>query len=180
MTDFRVPAWGYWIMGVGLAAFIVMLVMYIRRNRGFKRPLFASPYVLWLVVFTVIPCLLVAYFSFTDYQGNFTLDNFKDFWDSNYTARKAMDPKEMKMYEEMGLTLEDLGLERGTININTLVFSLWMAFLCTVICLLLGYPAAHIMAMVRSRKFIHMGTMKRITRVGPSLNSRSAMICAAG
>ncbi len=146
MTDFRVPAWGYWIMGVGLAAFIVMLVMYIRRNRGFKRPLFASPYVLWLVVFTVIPCLLVAYFSFTDYQGNFTLDNFKDFWDSNYTARKAMDPEEMKMYEEMGLTLEDLGLERGTININTLVFSLWMAFLCTVICLLLGYPAAHIMA----------------------------------
>ena len=46
----------------------------------------------------------------------------------------------------MGLTLEDLGLARNSINIDTLVFSLWMAFLCTAICLLLGYPAAHIMA----------------------------------
>ena len=146
MTDFQVPVWGYWLMGIGLAAFVATLIIYVRRNRGFKRPLFASPYVLWLVVFTVIPCLLVAYFSFTDWQGNFTLDNFKDFWDSNYTARKTMDPDEMQMYMDMGLTLEDLGLERGTININTLVFSLWMAFLCTAICLLLGYPAAHIMA----------------------------------
>ena len=146
MTDFRVPAWGYWVMGVGLAAFIVLLVMYIRKNRGFKRPLFASPYVLWLAVFTVVPCLLVAYFSFTDPAGNFTLDNFKNFWDSSYNARSAMKPEELESYLQMGLTMEDLGLARNSINIDTLVFSLWMAFLCTAICLLLGYPAAHIMA----------------------------------
>ena len=146
MTDFQVPSWGYWVMGIGFIVFIALLVAYIHKNRGFKRPFFASPYVLWLVVFTVIPCLLVAYFSFTDPAGNFTLDNFKNFWDSNYNARKAIDPAELDTYLSMGLTLNDLGLARNSINIDTLVFSLWMAFLCTVICLLLGYPAAHIMA----------------------------------
>lgn len=146
MTNFKVPVWGYWIMGIGLLAFLALLVIYIRKNRGFKRPIFASPYVLWLVVFTVIPCLLVAYFSFTDPAGNFTLDNFKNFWDSSYNARKAMNQEELQMYLDMGLTLEDLGMARNSINIDTLVFSLWMAFLCTAFCLLLGYPAAHIMA----------------------------------
>ena len=146
MTDFHVPVWGYWMMGLGFAAFVALLISYIHKNRGFRRPIFASPYVLWIIVFTVIPCLLVAYFSFTDPQGNFTFDNFKNFWDSNFNARKAMDPELIRQYEDMGLTLDDLGLSRDSINIDTLVFSLWMAFLCTVICLLLGYPAAHIMA----------------------------------
>ena len=134
MTNFKVPVWGYWMMGIGFAAFVALLIAYIRKNRGFRRPVFASPYMLWLIVFTVIPCFLVAYFSFTDPQGNFTLDNFKNFWDSNYNARKAIAPEDLEMYRSMGLTLEDLGLARDSINIDTLVFSLWMAFLCTAIC----------------------------------------------
>ena len=129
-------------MGLGLAAFIGLIVFYVRKNRGFKRPLFASPYVLWLIIFTVIPCLLVAYYSFTDPAGHFTLDNFKTFWDSNYNTRKAM---EMEMGGMEGLDLYEI-FPRESSNIDTLVFSLWMAFLCTVICLLMGYPAAHIMA----------------------------------
>jgi spermidine/putrescine transport system permease protein len=37
-------------------------------------------------------------------------------------------------------------IRRGTVNVDTLVYSLWMAFLCTVICLVMGYPAALFMA----------------------------------
>ena len=37
-------------------------------------------------------------------------------------------------------------ISRGTVNVDTLVYSLWMAFLCTLISLLLGYPAALYMA----------------------------------
>ena len=37
-------------------------------------------------------------------------------------------------------------ITRGTVNVDTLVYSLWMAFKCTVICLILGYPAALFMA----------------------------------
>ncbi|MGN1339140.1 MAG: ABC transporter permease [Oscillospiraceae bacterium] len=35
---------------------------------------FAYPYLIWMVVFIVVPLLMVAYFAFTDDEGNFTLD----------------------------------------------------------------------------------------------------------
>ncbi|MDD3412155.1 MAG: ABC transporter permease [Eubacteriales bacterium] len=90
-----------------------------------------------MILFTIVPCLLIAWYSFTDANGAFTLDNFRNFWDSNYTVNQ--------MYEQMGPEYSVL-IERGTVNIDILVYSLWMAVLCTVICLLLGYPAAYCMA----------------------------------
>ncbi len=38
--------------------------------------IFAFPYVLWLVLFTVIPLFIVVYFAFTDSTGDLTLANF--------------------------------------------------------------------------------------------------------
>ncbi len=35
----------------------------------------ATPYLVWMVVFIVVPLLMVAYFAFTDADGNFTLAN---------------------------------------------------------------------------------------------------------
>ncbi len=35
----------------------------------------AAPYLVWMVVFIVVPLLMVAYFAFTDADGNFTLAN---------------------------------------------------------------------------------------------------------
>ncbi len=40
-----------------------------------KLRFFAAPYLVWMVVFIVVPLLMVAYFAFTDKDGNFTLDN---------------------------------------------------------------------------------------------------------
>lgn len=134
MIDLKIPAWGFWAMGAALLAFIALLVMYIRRNHGLNRPLFAAPYSLWMVLFTILPCVLIAYYALTDTAGNFTLDNFKSFWDSNYNL-KAVLPEEVAA-----------GIPRGTVNVDTLVYSLWMAALCTALCLLLGYPAALFMA----------------------------------
>ena len=54
MTNFEVPVWGYWIMGLGFAAFFGLLGYYIYKNRGFRRPIFATPYMIWLIVFTVV------------------------------------------------------------------------------------------------------------------------------
>ncbi|MBE5783926.1 MAG: ABC transporter permease [Clostridiales bacterium] len=115
-----------------------MLVIYFKRNHGLKRPIFASPYTLWMILFTVLPCILIAYYAFTDTNGQFTLDNFKNFWDSNYDMNKEL--------IAMGFNPAEMGFSRGTVNVDTLTYSLWMAFLCTLICLVLGYPAAHIMA----------------------------------
>ena len=88
MSNLQVPAWGTWVMLVGFVAFLVLLVIYFKRNHGLKRPIFSSPYTLWIIVFTIVPCLLIAYYAFTDVNGAFTLDNFKNFWDSNYDMNK--------------------------------------------------------------------------------------------
>lgn len=145
MTTLEIPVWGFLLMAVCLAGFIALIIWYVKRNHGIRRPVFSSPYILWIIIFTVVPCLLVGYYSFTDVNGKFTLDNFASFWDSNFLARKDMG-EELAIYEEMGITAEDLGLGYGNANISTLLFSLWMAFLCTLFCLALGYPAAHFMA----------------------------------
>ncbi|MEG1676561.1 MAG: ABC transporter permease [Clostridia bacterium] len=103
-----------------------------------KRSFFSMPYTLWMILFTIVPCLLIGYYAFTDAgTGAFTLDNFINFWDSNYSVNK--------MYEAMGPEFSVL-IQRGTVNIDILIYSLWMALLCTVVCLLLGYPAALFMA----------------------------------
>ena len=138
MSNLRIPAWGIWAMLGGALAFIALLILYFRRSHGVKRPIFSAPYTLWMIVFTVVPCVLVAYYAFTDADGGFTLNNFKNFWDSNYDMNQEL--------IAMGLDPQELGFGRGTVNVDTLVYSLWMAFLCTVICLVLGYPTAHIMA----------------------------------
>ena len=138
MMDLHLPAWAIWVMLAGLAVFIVMFIIILRRNHGVKRSMFSTPYALWMIIFTIIPCLLVAYYAFTDANGKFTLDNFISFWDSNHEMNKEL--------ANLGFDPAAMGFTRGMVNISTLVYSLWMAFLCTVICLLIGYPAALFMA----------------------------------
>ena len=41
-----------------------------------KRSWYASPYALWMVLFTVVPLLFVCYYAFTDSSGAFTTANF--------------------------------------------------------------------------------------------------------
>ena len=133
----QLPAWAWWLMGLGLALFAALVALSVRRNRGIKRTLFAAPYSLWMILFTVLPVILIGYYAFTDQSGAFTLDNFRNFWDSNYTKNQ--------LYASLGPEASQY-MVRGTVNVDTLVYSLWMAFLCTIICLVLGYPAALFMA----------------------------------
>ena len=132
--DISLPWWSYALMGLGLCAFLALIILSIRRNHGIRRSLFAAPYSLWMILFTIVPCILIAYYAFTDTSGAFTLDNFRSFWDSNTEMKKIVG-------EEFAATIP-----RGTVNVDTLVYSLWMAFLCTLISLILGYPAALFMA----------------------------------
>lgn len=43
-----------------------------------KRKLLAAPYLVWMAVFVIVPILMVAYFAFTDGEGNFTLEYISD------------------------------------------------------------------------------------------------------
>ena len=131
MMNMQLPSWAYWAMGAGLACFIALVALSVRRHHGVKRSLFAAPYTLWMLVFTLLPCILIAYYAFTDTNGAF-------FWDSNNSMRENL---RALAGDEVAATVA-----RGSVNVDTLVYSLWMAFLCTAISLLLGYPAALFMA----------------------------------
>ncbi len=137
ISSMQLPPWAWWMMALGLAAFAALVFFSIRRNNGVKRSLFASPYSLWMILFTLLPVILIGYYAFTNKSGAFTLDNFSHFFDSNHGKNQ--------IYASMGEEYSSY-IRRGTVNVDTLVYSLWMALWCTVICLLLGYPAALFMA----------------------------------
>ena len=79
MYNMSLPWWGWPLMAAGFVCFVLMVALSVRRHHGVKRSLFASPYTLWMIIFTVLPCILVAYYAFTDANGAFTLDNFRHF-----------------------------------------------------------------------------------------------------
>lgn len=66
------------------------------------------PYLLWMLIFTIVPLVMVIYYAFTDSSGAFTLHNFVN----------AADYSEVFLY------------------------SLYVALISTLICLVLAYPLA--------------------------------------
>lgn len=75
-----------------------------------KRP--SIPYIIWMVVFTMIPLLLILFSAFTDRNGTFSLEAFS------------------KAFGYFDVFLR----------------SLWIAFISTLICLILAYPIGYIMS----------------------------------
>lgn len=83
----------------------------------------AYPYLVWMVIFTVLPLILVVYYSLTANDTSnlhFTPDNFLRFFQPTY--------------------------------IDVLWRSIYLALICTLICFVLGYPVAYIMAAKEYRK----------------------------
>lgn len=80
-----------------------------------KRSQWAAPYLVFMILFVVLPLLMILLYSFTDKDGSFTLANFVNF----FSQKEA---------------------------INTFLYSIEIAVINTLLCLLLGYPAAYIMS----------------------------------
>lgn len=79
-----------------------------------KRQWYATPYALWMLIFTIVPLIFVGYYAFTDSGGVFTTANFEKIAAPAY--------------------------------IPVLLTSLKLAFYCTIVCLLIGYPTAYFLA----------------------------------
>ena len=47
----------------------------MNKKYAFYQKLCASPHIVWSAIFIVVPLIMVAYYSFTDAQGNFTMEN---------------------------------------------------------------------------------------------------------
>ena len=80
-----------------------------------KRSSWSLPYLIFLVIFVVLPLILILVYAFQDAQGRFSFENITRF----FSDKDAL---------------------------STFALSLEIAILNTLICLLLGYPAAWILA----------------------------------
>ena len=101
----------------------------VRRRSSWIERLCLTPYSIWAAFFIVVPLLFVAYYAFTDNNYRFTLANITRF----FTATSSV-------ADESGAVRE--------VRTYLLIFarSLKLAVISTVICLLMGYPAAYIIA----------------------------------
>ncbi len=88
------------------------------------------PYSLWSLLFIVVPLIFVAYYAFTNNSFGFTTENISRF----FTATSQVDGKEVHTY------------------ILIFLRSLMLALISTVICFILGYPIAYIMANASEKK----------------------------
>ena len=92
------------------------------------------PYSFWAVLFIVVPLIFIAYYAFTDNNFNFTTENITRF----FTATSAVAGED--------------GVSR---EVHTYMLIFWrsvkLAVISTVICLLLGYPIAYIIARAAPR-----------------------------
>ena len=103
------------------------------RSARLTQRLLLAPYSVWSVLFIVVPLVFVAYYAFTDNNFSFTTENITRF----FTATS------------------EIADEAGVREVHTylLIFarSLKLAVISTVICLLMGYPMAYIIARAPAR-----------------------------
>ena len=101
-------------------------------QNGYRMAL--APYSVWAALFVVVPLAFIAYYAFTDNQFAFTTENVTRF----FTATS-------NIVQEDGTSVE--------VRTYLLIFmrSVKLAVISTVICLLMGYPIAYIMAHAKER-----------------------------
>ena len=98
--------------------------------------IFVYPYVVWMFIFIAVPLLLVLYFSFTDIGPDgrtiFTLHHYARFFEPSFEGQPF--------------------LQR--IFVRVLLRSVRLAMISTVICFILGYPLAYVLAKYSHKSFL--------------------------
>lgn len=105
----------------------------------------AAPYIIWMMVFIIVPLALIAVFAFTtavtvDADGNLISPEEIEGYDA------GEDP-ETEIYEKTIFTIDNLLLVSNYMPV--LAKSLWLAFIATAICLVIGYPLSYIISRYR-------------------------------
>ena len=91
----------------------------------FSRKLLAIPYGLFLAIFVLIPLFIILYYAFTNDEGQFTLEYVRVFFNENGEGFLGF----FKSY-----------------NFKTIMQSLFISTMSTILCLLIAYPIAYIIA----------------------------------
>ena len=101
-----------------------------------------APYSLWSALFVIVPLVFVAYYAFTDNNFSFTTENIMRF----FTATS-------------NVTTDDGTSKEVFTYLVIFGRSLKLAIISTLICLLMGYPVAYIMARAKEKSQKTMVTL---------------------
>ena len=108
----------------------------------------AFPYLIWMVIFIVIPLALIAVFAFTT---TVTVDADGNILDSDMLAEieeeYAESGEEPELSEKTIFTLDNIFMVSNYMPV--LIKSLWLALIATVICLIVAYPLSYIISRYR-------------------------------
>ena len=111
------------------------------RNKIGGRQLLASPYLLWMVGFTIIPLVVIVRKAFTDAGGNFTFDNItaiadhinlKSFIVSLEIAAGCTVICILLAYP-LVMALRRIGMSRGSFTLFFLILPMWMNFILRIL-----------------------------------------------
>ena len=96
-----------------------------KRKFHFSRKLLAIPYAFFLAFFVVLPLFIIVYYAFTDDNGQFTWEYLKVFFNESGKGLKGF---------------------FTSYTFKTILQSLFISLVSTIVCLLIAYPVAYIIA----------------------------------
>ena len=101
----------------------------MRNQKSLATRMSLAPYSLWALLFILVPLVFVAYYAFTDNDMHFTFENIRKFFTATSTVT---------------------GDNGDLIQVRTYMVIFWrsvkLAVISTIVCLLMGYPIAYIIA----------------------------------
>lgn len=117
-----------------------------------KSKFLAAPYLLWMIVFIIIPLALIVVFAFTttvytDLEGNVLSNEEFDELRTEYDNFYDIPEDELPYKKQTVFTLTHI-LEVSN-YIPVLLNSVWLAIIATAICLVIGYPLAYLISRMR-------------------------------
>ncbi len=131
---------------------------------AFRNKLIAIPYLVWLIIFIVIPMMLIAVFAFTttvqvDADGNIIAaaeeaeeEDFEEFeeFEAEEAEEEEEEEAEEEVYTKTVFTLKNILAVSNYMPV--LLKSLWLAAIATALCLLIAYPLAYIISRQNERR----------------------------
>lgn len=111
--------------------------------------MFAYPYILWIVVFTILPLILIFFRAFFNDDYKFTMDGFKVLFENKTVSTT---------FYGMRVTIQ----EYFSVFLRSLDYAVWT----TIGCLILSYPLAYVLA-ARTKRLHKNGSMMLMLFVLP-------------